>query len=41
MATFAWLAKELRKIYPAELQQLFEGEDPFAAADACVAMLDG
>jgi hypothetical protein len=40
MDAFAWLAKELRKLDPAELQLLFEGEDPVPAADALEAVMD-
>jgi ankyrin repeat protein len=37
---FARLAKELRRLYPAEVQQLFEGENSVSAVRAAKAVLD-
>lgn len=34
------LIKELRKLHPAELHQLFEGEDPVSAVDVATALTD-
>jgi hypothetical protein len=39
MASSECLPKELQKLYPAELHQLFEGEDPVPAAAAVAAVL--
>jgi ankyrin repeat protein len=40
MEALARLAKELQRLYPAELRQLFEGEHPVSATAAAAATLD-
>jgi hypothetical protein len=40
MATLAVLIKELRRLYPDQLHQLFEVEDPVSAVDAAAALTD-
>jgi ankyrin repeat protein len=40
MAAFAWLAKELQRLYPAELHQLFEGNTRVSGITAAAAVLD-
>jgi hypothetical protein len=39
-ATVALLARELRKLYPSELQQLYEDENPLPPAAALTAVLN-
>jgi predicted nucleotidyltransferase len=38
MSTFAWLAKELQKLYPGELRQLLQGQYSVTAVKAATAM---